>query len=304
MRIISNYSKCYADGIEINLGLDSLSSDSDIGLFHGYYWVYHPKEVEEQKKKYKLKRTGLLDLWSPTSIFSRDNFLKEHESFDKVFCICPYTCEWMNNRLGYKKYIYSLYPFTNINVLSQQKPYDICYFGSLVSIYHRECINIITKFNYQFSSQIRYPEITAYCMPHIDKLKMVATCKAGLSINFLSVNNTHINNIQKYDNWKNNKACSNIPCQIPQFKARIHELAACHTLILCMKDQWNLIEDYYTEGEHFIYFNKPSEFEALIIDIKNNWEKYQPIAEAAHQHFLKNHTILVRYKSIKEELTK
>lgn len=302
MRIISNYSQCYKDGIEINLGLDDLSNGSDIGLFHGYYWAHYPKEVKKQKKKYGLRHSGLLDLWSPTSITSNDNFLEEHKQFDKVFCVCPYTCEWMNEILGYKKYFYLLYPFTQISIESPKKEYDVCYFGGLASTAHTICISIIKKFKYQFSSLQRYPELTALNISHINKLKMAAMCKSGLSLNFFYEGQPV--NIYKYTNWQKHGAFTHIPHQIPQFKARIHELAACHTLILCMKDKWNLIEDYYIQDKHFIYFSNPFELKELIIDIRDNWEKYQPIAEAAHQHFLENHTISTRYKQIEEELSK
>ena len=58
------------------------------------------------------------------------------------------------------------------------------------------------------------------------------------------------------------------------------------TLILCKRDYWNIIEDYYTPGEDFIYFDENSELEELIKDILNNYSKYEQIIENAYNKSL------------------
>lgn len=300
MQIVSNYTNSLQDGVEINLGLEQLSQQSSIGLFHGYYWAHNQQYVTEQKEKNNFKKIGLLDLWSPTSITSKDNILEEHSIFDKIFCICPYTCEWLNQQINQQKYVYSLYPLNNIDILQQEKQFDVCYFGGLHSYYHYDCLKILKKFNYQFLSKQPYPDITYYNIPYLDKLKIISQCKAGITLNFYYEGCPH--NIYKYDQWYQHRGFNNLPVQVPQFKARVHEMIICRTLVLCMKDLWNLIEDYYKPNEHFLYFNDTKELEEIIQDVKYNWDKYKPIADKAFKHLQQNHITNIRYQQIKQIL--
>jgi spore maturation protein CgeB len=70
---------------------------------------------------------------------------------------------------------------------------------------------------------------------------------------------------------------------LPQFKVRTHEIATCKSLILCKKDPWNLIEDFYEPNKDFIYFDNLSELEDILHDVNTNFEKYVPIIESAYQ---------------------
>ena len=62
-----------------------------------------------------------------------------------------------------------------------------------------------------------------------------------------------------------------------------HEIASCKSLILCFKDHWNLIEDFYQEGEDFIYFESFEELEEILNDIDTSFEKYKKIIENAYE---------------------
>ena len=67
---------------------------------------------------------------------------------------------------------------------------------------------------------------------------------------------------------------------------------------MCKRDHWNIIEDYYTPGEDFIYFNENSELEGLIKDILNNYKDYEHIIENAYNKSL-NYTSKKLYEHIK-----
>ena len=71
---------------------------------------------------------------------------------------------------------------------------------------------------------------------------------------------------------------------LPQMKTRMVESAACKTLMLMYKDNWNVIEEWFEPNKHFLYWESFEELESLIADITNNYEKYWHIVEAAHEH--------------------
>ena len=103
-----------------------------------------------------------------------------------------------------------------------------------------------------------------------------------------------------YEGWNENEAFAYLwdNGKAPQFKQRVHESAFSRSLILCKRDYWNIIEDYYEPGVDFIYFNHNSELEALIKDILNNYSDYETIIENAYNKSL-NYTSKNLYEHIK-----
>ena len=77
---------------------------------------------------------------------------------------------------------------------------------------------------------------------------------------------------------------------MPQFKVRTHEIATCKSLILCFKDQWNLIEDFYEENVDFIYFENFEELNFILENFDQNFNKYEKIIENAFSK-VQNYTV-------------
>ena len=67
-------------------------------------------------------------------------------------------------------------------------------------------------------------------------------------------------------------------------KTRMIEAAACKTLMLMHKDDWNVIEEWFTPNEHFLYWETFDQLEEMIADISNNYKNYWHIVEKANQH--------------------
>ena len=111
-------------------------------------------------------------------------------------------------------------------------------------------------------------------------------------MNGSSQNNSTYNSIvnEAFNNWDINI--------MPQFKVRTHEIATCKSLILCFKDPWNLIEDFYEPDIDFIYFSNFEELDELLIDIDKNFTKYQPIIENAYNK-VKNYSVEKIFEYIK-----
>jgi hypothetical protein len=288
MIIVSDTSKTLDDGIEQNLNFNFEQKEDGKVLFHGYkIW-----ENQELINKHKLHRRYLLDLWSPTSLCSTEaKFFEEHKAFDKVFCICPYTCEYVNELIGEKKYFYIPYPYEYQNSpVINDKFYDVCYFGSLPSPLHVDCIASISKLNYRFLSLQSYPQVTDFRVPYHQKLEIVSKCKISVCYNFFV--EIYPQKVIQNPNWMKHGAFTRLGLTgtIPQFKARIHEAVICQTLILCKRDSWNLIEDYYKPNVHFLYFDDNIELTSLINIICKNWDYFSNLPQQAYEHYKNNFT--------------
>lgn len=312
MLIISDLSGDYRDGYNTSLNIEQYSGDDDgdAVFFYGISCGIN-KDSLHRFKEYR--RKILLDLWSPCAFFADPNHFSILEGFDEVYSICPYTCDWTNDQLGKKVMKYSFYPVTPDTIRPQEnaggikgwvryflrqdvepgaseisdvnKRYDVCYVGGAYSQEHRSMIDIISKYKYIFVSQGQESEATHKSISNAEKINLVAKCKIGICFNKLYPTQGHIANVMNYAAWQDNKAFSHLHDPIPiapQIKTRLHELALCKTLILCHRDPWNLIEDYYEPGKDFLYFDRVEDLNTMIPEILQNMDSYQHIVESAY----------------------
>jgi len=77
---------------------------------------------------------------------------------------------------------------------------------------------------------------------------------------------------------------------VPQFKTRNLEAAASKSLILCLYDPWNIIEEYFTPNVDFIYWYNIKDLEEKIQYILNHYDDYQPMIENAYNKLINNFT--------------
>jgi len=301
MKIIKNFSGDAEWGVipYIQKTIDLLEDqDSDTAFFNGVEFIDN-KSLRDQYQDYK--RRVLFAHWSPCEFLTRKDYhyFDAYEFFTDVYCVCPYTCKFMNSYYNQEKFKYIPYPYTNYSVTDFGN-YDslCCWFGSIHGLDHIKAIETISKYPYKFiTSQqntwmhhpYEYNKCTHVNIPTSEKLIEVSKTKASLSFNKLYMNsnskyNANHENLfhEAFDNWNQGI--------MPQFKVRTHEIATCKSLILCYKDPWNLIEDFYVEGEEFIYFSSFDELDYLLRDIDSNFEKYKPIIERAFQR-VKNYSV-------------
>lgn len=312
MLIVSDFAGDYKDGYNTTLNLERYSEDGDSVFFYGIQCGIDKKLLSRYKD---YQRKVLLDLWSPCAFFTDPNHFSILEGFDEVYSICPYTAEWTNEQLGRKLMKYSFYPVTPetinpqvapggfrklLNKLSPnagassalqaestglEKKYDICYVGGLYSPEHIAMMDIVSKFKYVFVTQNKEKKATHRNLSNAAKINLVAQCKIGICFNKLYPTQSHIANIKNYAGWQNNRAFDHLfdPIPIaPQIKTRLHELALCKTLILCHRDPWNLVEDYYEPGKDFVYFDKIEDLKTLIPEILANFDTYQGLIDSAY----------------------
>lgn len=299
MRVIKNFSGDSQYGVlpYIQPEFDKLSDEnSDEIFFNGVQFIDSPfmmAEFEEAKRKV------LLAHWSPCEFILQNDYyyIDAYENFTEVYSVCPFTCEFMNKYFGEEKFIYIPYPYTNTSVNDFYK-YDAtaCFFGSINGNEHAEMIDTIRKFPYKYiTSQqntwlhhpYEYEACTHVNLSTPEKLIQVSKSKSNITINKL----------YKTPSNKINRGIGDIELKIydmigvdntmPQFKVRTHEIASCKSLILCKKDNWNLIEDFYEPNKHFIYFETFLELEEILNDVEKNIDKYIPIIDAAYEQVQK-----------------
>lgn len=292
MKIISNFSGDALWGVVPYLQnvLDKLNDDnSDEVFFNGVHFIYE-KNIRDIYKDFK--RRVLFAHWSPCEFLGKKNyhFFDSYEFFTEVYCVCPFTCKFMNQYFGYEKFIYIPYPFTNYSVTEFGKYDSLCsWFGSIHGDDHIKAIESISKHKYKFiTSQLNtwmnhpyeFNKCTHVNLTTENKLLEVSKCKSSLTFNKLYMNSSSQNN-RYYTNIENESFKYFEKGIMPQFKVRTHEIATCKSLILAHKDEWNLIEDFYEPNSDFIYFENFEELDYLLNDIDKNFESYIPIIENA-----------------------
>ena len=256
-------------------------------------------ELAEIKKN----RIVRLEFEEPNKFFLGDNMDAYDEQFHRIFTICPYTSEWLNNKHNTNKRFPIFFPFNEEDIPSPSvKRFDIIYTGHIVSSKLLKDIVTMTKFNYRFVSNSKHQLVTNQKAGYSDKLRLISESKITLVHNLLYPKRAHIKNVWKYDGWQNNKAFSLIPrpnqfwrrmtdrnVVVPQLKSRVFEAAFCRSLILCKWDQFNVIERYFQPDKEFVYFSKGN-LEKKVSEILTNYGNYEQIIERAYERAVNNYT--------------
>lgn len=295
MIIENDKSGDYPDGPTVKINLTKFSKDEGDNsvLFYGYNSLFNQKYREKYSN---FKKRILLNLWMPTE-FTCDPFVSSHtyipdglfyDFFTDVYCICPYTAEWLNNKLHTSKFKFIAHPFASPNdyggdSLDFTKKYDVCYFGGIHGPDHEMMAMELKKYNHRISyiSPNRYT--TDINLTHHEKMQLAANSKISIVFNQCPLSINHIKTIKKYKDWKENKAFEKLDDNIsiiPQYKCRTAEAAFCRSIILVKYDQWNIIEKFFDKDE-FIYFDNIKDLNFKINDILQNYDNYNTMLDKA-----------------------
>lgn len=289
--------------------LDEFSNDDGKNvLLYGYQNLENNSDfdkVKDYKRKVYLNVTMPTEFCSPQSTDADDKF-------DEVYGICPYTNNWLNDIKQKPKYKTIFYPFSKKDIpITNNKVYDVCYHGGIHGKTYVECLDIISKFNYRYMSmthginELTHKNLyraTNLNLTNQQKLSVIASTKISICYNTFPVRDgADLNNIKSRKDWWKNEAFSKVETEkiIPQFKSRFNEAAMAKTLNLIKRDNWNIVEKYYTPDEDFIYFDSNEELKIKIEEILNNWQHYQNIINNAYNKSL-NYTSEALYNIIKK----
>ena len=305
MKIVCNWSDDSIWGVVpyMHKSLEVFNDDaSDEVLMNGAAWIYN-HDIKKQFKDYK--RRCLLALWSPCEFTSRTGYyhFDHYDFFTDVYCVCPFTCKFMNEHYGYEKFKYIPYPFTNYSVTEfGNYDADCSWMGSIHGQDHISAIDTLMLFNYKFitsqkNTWMHHPYEFHMCT-HVDlspddKLIELSRCKSSLSFNMIYMSpSSRKNDFDVFDRFDEGI--------MPQFKVRTHEITSSKSLMLVKKDPWNLIEDFYEPEKEFIYFEDFTELKDIISDLSNNVEKYEGIIENAYRRY-QDYTVEKIYQYIKSD---
>ena len=291
MKIVGNWQHDSTWGVVpyMHESLAPLNDDSsDQVLMNGGAWIYE-HSIKEQFKDYR--RRCLLALWSPCEFTAKEGYFHfdHYNFFTDVYSVCPFTCEFMNQHYGYEKFKYIPYPYTNRSVTEfGNYDADVSWMGSIHGQDPISAVQTMLPFKYKFMTSqrntwMRHPlEFTActhVMLPNDEKLVELSRCRSSLSFNMIYMSpaskNNHFKAFEKFDEGI-----------MPQFKVRNHEIASSKSLLIVKRDPWNLMEDFYEPEKEFIYFDNFEQLHDIIKDVRDNFENYEPIIEAAYQKSL------------------
>jgi hypothetical protein len=224
------------------------------------------------------------------------NLENENKKYDYILNICPYSCNYLNERFNTKKYIPTFFPLPFA-------PYDdklertipVFYTGHAAAIprgleyiieliktqlgsstYNSLCFSISIKNRNSFYKKLALYNKTKICVCHnvLDALKIPNIERFRLDELF----KTH------YPWIKERKTYA------PQIKSRMFEGAMMGCILLVFKDEYNTTDSFFKENEEFIYFTDKADLANKIKMILSDYDKYKYLAINARKRYLENYT--------------
>jgi hypothetical protein len=240
-----------------------------------------------------------LNLEEPNGLYHSAKLLTDRElggrivshDWTKIYQICPYSTKWLHDILGDTRYEFmDNFPIAdNVYFPNPVEPkiYDTVYQGSIQG-YRREFspyIDEITKFKYIYMSISDGPDPrrTHFRLPYLEKLKLLSQCKMTIVDNRLYDPHpgAFATNCRKLPKWNENEAFSHIDFGVmPQMKLKLFSSSICRVLTLAQKSPWDVMEKFgFVEGEHFFYFEDPSDLNSLIQGCLAEWSYCEKMIE-------------------------
>lgn len=277
--------------------MKSLSrDDGKTVLMYGYNSSAN-ESFHEKVKDYETKM--FFNNWAPCEFAqpADHNNMKPTQydhRFDIVYSICPYSNIWLNGLGLGREYKDIFYPYNqNIIPSHHEKKYDVIYHGGIHGKEHIDCLEVMSKHNYQYLTMTKHINQTTanYLwfstqrdLQFKEKITQVAKSKVSICYNVVHALPQHIPVIHSQPDWKKNEAFAELDSMLmPQFKTRMHEAAISKTLNLVYRDAWQVANLYYTPDEDFIYFDNKKDLTNKLKDITNDWDNYSQIVENAFQ---------------------
>lgn len=228
----------------------------------------------------------------------------------RVYTICPFSAKWLNSLLNIDKFKPIFLP-TDLDlapsIKSEHKHYDVIYTGH-ASPQTSTFLKPIFDFKYAWLSGNIHPNVTHSNLSYADKLKLVSQSKISITHNILNFSSAGANVVRSIPNWHLNEAFSELTdggsMTGPQIKTRVFEAALCETLILCKRDRWNTIENFFEPDVDFLYYESDDDLGYVIKNILNNYEDYQFMTKNAKRKVVEKYSTLEFLKIIYTENVK
>lgn len=213
--------------------------------------------------------------------------ITEDKAPDKVFTLCPYTAEAVENREAV------FFPFNPEYIPEfENKEIDFVYAGSVPRHVNLAELGEITRKNGRTFAYVSWSNGNVRdAFTYEQKLSWYGKSKLSI-VQCTSSAVGHEPRYKAFYNADKNRAFDHLDKGIlPQIKSRVFESAFSKSIMLVKKDPWNVIENFFTPDEDFFYFDSPQEFEELSERLLNDYESYKYIAENAYDKAINNYTV-------------
>lgn len=314
MRVLTAPWGWYPDDINSKLNFDEFADQStDECLFVG---ISCTEEASIVGMANNFKRKVYINLEHPCTFYGPTNKLgldpiHQQTIFDEVYTICPYSAQWLNNLNIGTKFVAMPYPHNLAYNMPQPatKEYDVAYCGLVHSDEIASYIDAIKDTKYFFSTIKPYNRVnkvnhlaTHENIPNVEKWNLLAKSKTAIIQNNLYLQPGQADHIKALPRWKENEAFSHVEeGLLPQIKSRTVESALCKSLMLVKRDLWNVIEEWFVDGEDFIYFDDTSDLRDKIFEINKNWEKYKIFVDNAYNKVIDKYNTKYIFEKIKNK---
>ena len=295
MKVVRAKGGEYADCIVSYFNFDRFESGSDDKVFFWGWRSFEDLNLQEEYKHYKHR--VFLDTASPCAFLTPVDVIEKASYFTKFYTICPITAEFLKDNGVDAEAVCFPYPewkFADLDKTINQeiKMYDSIYYGQVHSQLYKPMIETIAKFNHQFLTISNHgldenlaPLVTHRNVTTEEKWAMLALTKTCVGMNLLfPIAKPDINYYT--NNYKVSDRVGNMLTgdRMPQMKTRMVEAAACKSLMLIRRDEYNIIEEWFEPNKHFIYWDNEKQLEIILDDINRNYDKYWNIVEDANKH--------------------
>jgi hypothetical protein len=249
--------------------LEDFHKNDDVIIHLGY----NPSNLI---KKNQNEKHILIELEQPNRFLhpvTHDSTFICEKFFNKILTINPEFVKNRNEKLGVELYTYVFFPYSLRYVSTDSfKTNDVIYTGN------RDYYNICNKINNRSLIWVgRGGNISN--ISYLEKINYTKNSKISISHNIVEFKDL----IPFMDTQKD--TVSHIDGIFEQHKARTIEAAFNKSIIVHINTGQKLIEDFFKEGEDFLYYR-----EGLIDDILNNYDSYKFLSENAFNKSINNYT--------------
>ncbi len=255
-------------------------------------------------QRLKSKKVVRIEFDEPNKLYVADYPWTYDEDFYKILTLCPYTSDWLNKKYGEKKRIPIFFPMNERYIPpKRKKTLDIIYSGHIYAKELKDELLQMQFFNYSIVSNSKDSIVTHRSVSYQKKMELYSKSKITLVHNIIYRQFfPRILSVWLSGDFWNNKAFAQFPVwwrpwelftksmHVPQLKSRPFEAAFSRSLILCRKDEFNIIEKFFEPGKEFVYY-EPGTLKKTVKHILANFSEYQPIIDRAYKRAIKEYTM-------------
>jgi hypothetical protein len=230
-------------------------------------------------KEYRDRERVALTFEEPNFCHAGTSHSELNTAVDRVLTLCPYTAACFSNSTSV--FFPTYWAETHASLGSELKDIDVVYFGSKPTAVRWDLYisNVLSKYKFVWGS---YSEGNVRNFTYQQKMALYRRSKVSIVHGLCNVNKADLAKYRQYPFANENIAFQKLDLGfLPQIKSRMFEAAFSKSLILCQKDFFNPIEFYFTENEHFIYFNDEHDLARKISHILLNYNEFEPIINSA-----------------------